>query len=140
LGALGGGDDAGVASGGAADVGADAADVSAGAARAGDDAAWGGDSGRVGSVGVSGEGEVDVPSLGGIEGGETGGETGVDIGVVGGEVPGGVADGVRADDGVTDGGVAEADIGERISSFSSSWSRSSSTSFRRRRVFLAGGG
>jgi hypothetical protein len=129
LGALGGGGDAGVAGGGAADVGADAADVSAGAARAGDDIAWGGDFGRVGGVGVSGKGEVDVPSLGGVEGGETGGETGVDIGVVGGEVSGGVADCVRADDGITDGGVAEADSGERISSFSSSWSCSSSTSF-----------
>jgi hypothetical protein len=80
----------------------------------------------LGGVGLFGEGEVDVPSLGGdcVEGGETG----VDISVVGGEVPGRVADGVGADDGVTDGGVTEADSGERISSFSSSWSRSSPTS------------
>ncbi len=63
------------------------------------------------------------------------GETDVVVGMVGGEGPGGVADGS-----IADGGVAGADSGERSSLLSSSWSRSSSASFRCRRVLLAGSG
>jgi hypothetical protein len=92
------------------------------------DATWSDNSGSVGSVGMAWRGEADTPSQGGV--GVEGGGTEVVVGVLGGMVA------FR----VVDGGVAETDSGERISLFSSSWSRSSSTSFRHHLVFLASGG
>jgi hydroxyethylthiazole kinase-like sugar kinase family protein len=83
-----------------------------------------GDSGSVSSVGVTWTGEADTLSHDDVDI-ERGG-TNVIVGVVA--------------CGVANGGVAGADISERSSSFSSSWSRSSSTSFRLRLVLLAGGG
>ncbi len=77
-------------------------------------------------VGVAWRCEADTPS-----------HSDVGIQVGGSEVVGVLGGGVTCR--VADGGIAGTDSGERISSFSSSWSRSSSTLFRRRLVFLAGG-
>jgi hypothetical protein len=98
------------------------------AARAGDDTMWSSDADSLGGAGVTKRGEANAPSYGNV--GVEGGEADVDVGVVGGEAAGGVANG----------GVARADRGEKISSLSSSRSRSSSTSFCRRLVLFAGGG
>ncbi len=97
------------------------------AARAGDDTTWSGDAGSLVGAGVTGRGEASAPSYGDV--GVEGGEADVDVGVVGGEASGDVANG----------GVARADRGERISSLSSSRSRSSFISFCRRLVLFAGG-
>jgi hypothetical protein len=81
----------------------------------------------MGGVGASGRGEAGKSSQ---DDGDVGAEeTAVVIGVVGGVEACGIA--------VC--GVAGADSGERSSSLSSSWSLSSSPSFRRRLVLLAGG-
>ncbi len=141
-GALVGGGDGGEADGGDGDVGVarlegagdvggadvtDRGDATGMVAQAGDDIMWGGDTGSLGSEDVMGRGE-DAPSHGDV--GFKGGETDIDVGAVGGEGSGGL----------TDGGVAGADRGERINSLSSSRSWSSSTSFCRCLDFFAGGG
>jgi hypothetical protein len=92
------------------------------------DAMWSGESGSVGGVGMTWRGNT--PSHGGVG---VEGDWSEDIaGVLGGVVACRVANG----------GVAGADSnnGERVSSSSSSWSRSNSKSFRQGLVFLAGGG
>jgi hypothetical protein len=77
---------------------------------------------------VTWRGEADTPSHGDVI--VEGGGMDVVVGVVGGVVACRVADG----------GVAGADNSERSSSFSFLGSQSSSTSFQRRLVLLAGGG
>jgi hypothetical protein len=83
---------------------------------------WGGESSSMGSVGVALRGNV------GVEGGWSE----LVFGVLSGVVACRAADGREA--------WADSDSGERDSSFSSSCSRSNSSSFWRRLVFLAGGG
>jgi hypothetical protein len=82
----------------------------------------------VGGAGVARSGEAEAPSHGDV--GAEGSRPGVVVGELGGVFACKVA-------GVD---VARTDSGERVSSLSSSWSRSSSASFRRRLDFLAGGG
>ncbi len=81
------------------------------------DVTWGGESGSVGGAGVARSGEAEAPSHGDV------GTEGSRLGVVVGELGGVFARKVAGVD------VARTDSGERVSSLSSSGSRSGSTSF-----------
>ncbi len=130
--------DGGEADGGNGDVGAarledagavggadgtDKGNMTGMAAQAGDDTKWTGDDASFSGAGMTGRGK-DAPSQGDV--GVKGGVADVDVGAIGGEASGGL----------TDGGVARADRGERINSLSSSRSQSSSASFHRHLEFL----
>ncbi len=120
-----GGDDEGAA--------ADGGSVVADSVQAAGGATFSGESGNVGGAGVAGaKGGAGVARRGDAEA-SSHGDTGVE-----GSAP--VACGMD-DSGVAAGGVDGLDRGngERLSSSSSSWSRRSSSSFRRRLGFLAGG-
>jgi hypothetical protein len=99
--------------------------------------------GDIGSRFIEGADEGVLAGTSSLGGTVVGGGISGNVGSAGGPDMGGAGVACSVDDGgVAAGDVArlDRDSGERVSSSSSSWSRSSSSSFRRCLGFLAGGG
>jgi hypothetical protein len=113
-----------------------------------------GDAGKVGRAGGTDVGDIGSRFIEGADEGILAGSSSLGGTATGGGVSGSVGSaggpdmgGARVACSMDDGGVAassvarlDRDSGERVSSSMSLWSRSSSSSFRRRLGFLAGGG